>query len=73
MKRYIDDNFYWDGECVACVFMDEDEDFGIEYRMERTGLYLGAVLLFIEWEKEMVDKYKDSWYTKNVKSINKEE
>lgn len=73
MKRYIDDSFYWDGECVACVFMDEDEDFGIEYRMERTGLYLGAVLLLIEWEKEMVDKYKDSWYTKNVKSINKEE
>lgn len=59
MKKYVDDIFYWEGKPIACVFVDEDGDFGIEYRLEGLQLYFGAVRLLIEWEQEMFDKYKE--------------
>lgn len=69
MRKYLDDSFYWEGDAVARVFVDEDGDYGIDYRMERIVLYLGAVKLFVKWQVEMVEKYKS--LTFNITSLNK--
>lgn len=53
----IDDEFWFDGELLANVEVDEDGDYCLRYRIDE-GLMLGAVKLFCQWQKDMYEKYK---------------